>query len=132
MINFIHLIYKDTINQAIFKSFFQHLSNFILVVARFLGLLLIFAKTYLCYGCFFNNQSFFKERRTFNLQFTKMPNIPEHCLTMNEDLNSYNFSSIKSELDYIFYIIRTQDMLDIPWQKLKGLSISRTNEFDYA
>ena len=67
-----------------------------------------------------------------NLQFTKMPNIPEHCLTMNEDLNSYNFSSIKSELDYIFYIMRTQDMLDIPWQKLKGLSISRTNEFDYA
>ena len=51
---------------------------------------------------------------------------------MNEDLNSYNFSSIKSELDYIFYIMRTQDMLDIPWQKLKGLSISRTNEFDYA
>ena len=58
MINFIHLIYKDTINQAIFKSFFQHLSNFILVVARFLGLLLIFAKTYLYLWLFINNQTF--------------------------------------------------------------------------
>ena len=71
MINFIHLIYKDTINQAIFKSFFQHLSNFILIEARFLGLLLIFAKTYLCYGCLSITKLLFKERRTFNLQFTK-------------------------------------------------------------
>ena len=70
MINFIHLIYKDTINQAIFKSFFQHLSNFILIEARFLGLLLIFAKTYLCYGCFSITKLFLRnvEHLIYNLQ----------------------------------------------------------------
>lgn len=67
-----------------------------------------------------------------NLQYTKMPNIPEHCRTMNKDLTSYDFMEIRKKLDYIFYIMRAQDLLDIEWQKLSGLSITRTKSFDYV
>ena len=62
---------------------------------------------------------------------TKMPNIPEHCKLMNESLDSYDFNDIRKELDYMFYINRAADLLDMQWKQLKGTSLEITHQFDY-
>ena len=65
------------------------------------------------------------------LSYSQMPNIPEHCLLMNNDLSTYNFDDIKDELDYMYYINRCADLLDIEWYQIKGMQVCRTNQFDY-
>ena len=60
-----------------------------------------------------------------------MPNTPEHCKTVNEALESYNFDDIRKTLDYMYYIQRTADTLDIPWIEINGLNVNRTNRFDF-
>ena len=69
----------------------------------------------------------YKER----LSYTQMPNIPEHCKLVNKDLRTYDFSDIKKELDYMYYIERAADLLDIAWVQIKGLDVAKTNQFDY-
>lgn len=66
-----------------------------------------------------------------NIQYTKMPNIPEHCQTMNDDLSTYNFREVQRYLDYKFYIMRTMDLLNIPWRQLAGDTTYEIHEFDY-
>lgn len=67
-----------------------------------------------------------------NLQYTKMPNIPEHCMLINEALDSYNFEDIKKQLDYTFYCARAMELVNIEWMQLKGTSFDRIYEFDYS
>lgn len=66
-----------------------------------------------------------------NIQYTKMPNIPEHCQTMNDDLSTYNFREVQRYLDYKFYIMRTMDLLNIPWRQLAGDTTHEIHNFDY-
>ena len=66
-----------------------------------------------------------------NISYTQMPNTPEHCKTMNEDLSTYNFSDVQKELDYMYYIYRTLDLLDIEWKELSGNNFNPTNRFEY-
>ena len=66
-----------------------------------------------------------------NISYTQMPSVPDHCRLINEDLNTYDFKELKKDLDYMFYINRCADLLDIPWVQLKGNSVERTNRFDY-
>jgi len=66
-----------------------------------------------------------------SISYAKMPSIPEHCRLINDDLNSYDFNEIKKDLDYMFYINRCADLLDIKWLKLVGNSVDSTDEFDY-
>lgn len=66
-----------------------------------------------------------------NIQYTKMPNIPEHCQTMNDDLSTYNFREVQRYLDYKFYIMRTMDLLNIPWRQLAGDTTYKIHKFDY-
>ena len=66
-----------------------------------------------------------------NLQYTKMPSIPEHCLPLNKDLSTYDFREIQKQLDYMFYVNRVADLLDIQWNELKGDSLTNTNQFQY-
>ena len=65
------------------------------------------------------------------ISYTQMAGIPEHCKLMNESLDSYKFEDIKPELDYMFYINRCADLLDMQWMELKGNQLAPTNKFDY-
>lgn len=62
---------------------------------------------------------------------TKMPNIPEHCKLMNDALDTYEFADIKKEIDYMFYINRAADLLDMQWIQLRGTKSEITNQFNY-
>lgn len=66
-----------------------------------------------------------------SISYAKMPSIPEHCRLLNDDLNSYDFDKLKGDIDYMFYIQRCADLLDITWTKLKGDSLTITDEFNY-
>ena len=65
------------------------------------------------------------------LSYTQMPSIPDNCRLMNNDLSTYNFNDVKKDLDYMFYIQKAADLLDIQWYKLEGSSLSITNQFNY-
>ena len=64
------------------------------------------------------------------ISYTQMPNTPEHCKTINDDLSKYNFSDIKNDLDYMYYIERAYDLLDVNWMQLIGNNIIKINKFD--
>jgi DNA polymerase elongation subunit (family B) len=66
-----------------------------------------------------------------NIQYNKMPDVPEHCKLVNEDLNSYDFNDIKKELDYMYYIEECANLLDKEFYQLKGTNIFKTNQFNY-
>jgi hypothetical protein len=65
------------------------------------------------------------------LSYSQMPNIPEHCKLMNHDLSTYNFDDIVSELDYMYYVNRCADLLDMQWYQIKGVEVMKTNKFNY-
>lgn len=63
--------------------------------------------------------------------YFKFADIPENCLVVNESLGAYNFNDIKKELDYMWYIERTIDILDIQWSQLRNGKIESINKFRY-
>lgn len=63
--------------------------------------------------------------------YYKMPNIPEHCMLVNDTLEHYNFDKIRrTDLDYMFYIERAMEILDIPWMQVTPDGLYRTHQFD--
>lgn len=65
-----------------------------------------------------------------NLSYTQMPNTPDCCKTINEDLSDYNFDDIKPDIDYVYYVMRAYDLLDVKWKQLTGEHIIDINKFD--
>lgn len=66
------------------------------------------------------------------IRYAQMPDIPDQCLLINEALDSYNFNEIKKQLDYMYYIQRTVDILDVDWYELSGDGLYKTHRFDYS
>lgn len=65
------------------------------------------------------------------LSYHTMPNTPEHCLVVNEDLSSYDFKEISKQLDYMYYIERTADIINRQFRQLKGSSMTNIDKFIY-
>ena len=63
-------------------------------------------------------------------RYYQMPSIPDNCRTVNKDLADYNFDDVRKDLDYMYYIKRTADLLNVPWRKVCGSSLIRINDFD--
>lgn len=67
-----------------------------------------------------------------NLSYTQMPSTPEHCLTVNNDLYTYNFDKLSKTIDYMYYIERALDLLDLNWVTIdRDGNIVKTDKFDY-
>lgn len=65
-----------------------------------------------------------------NISYTQMPNTPDHCKTINKDLSEYNFDDIRNDIDYMYYIMRAYELVDIKWKQLLGKNIFDINKFD--
>lgn len=65
------------------------------------------------------------------ISYAVMPNLPTHCKLINKDLDTYDFNSMKSDIDYMYYISRAADLLDIQWVRINGNNQYITDEFDY-
>ena len=66
-----------------------------------------------------------------NISYAKMPNIPEHCKLVNEDLLKYDFEEVRKEMDYSYYLERCADLLDMTWYHLLGSNFTIINDFNY-
>ena len=60
--------------------------------------------------------------------YNAFPNCPEHCKVVNEALDTIDLKQLKKELDYMYYIERAVNMLDIDWVDAFG---NRINKFKY-
>lgn len=59
--------------------------------------------------------------------YTKFQQIPEHCLPLNKKITTYNFETLKSQIDYRFILEKITEKLDIDWKDLNGNVITRFN-----
>lgn len=60
--------------------------------------------------------------------YNAFPNCPEHCKVVNEALDTIDLKQLKKELDYMYYIEKAVNMLDIDWVDAFG---NRINKFKY-
>lgn len=63
--------------------------------------------------------------------YTKMPDIPEHCVTLNDALKNYKFDELKAHIDYSYYLDRCEDLLHYQVYQLCGNELFKTNQFNY-
>lgn len=61
--------------------------------------------------------------------YTQMANTPEHCLTINYDLSTYNFNDIKHKIDYMYYVQRSFDLLNMQWLTFDDGKLIYENRF---
>lgn len=64
------------------------------------------------------------------VSYHQMPNIPEHSMVVNKDLSDYNFDELRKNIDYMYYVKRAADLLDIDWLRLVERELIPTHEFD--
>ena len=55
----------------------------------------------------------------------KAPGCPPHCELINDALVNYNINDLRSDIDYMWYIEQTVDMIDAPWYEIVGSKIQR-------
>lgn len=65
-----------------------------------------------------------------NISYTQMPNTPDYCKTINKDLSEYDFNDIKPDIDYMYYVMRAYDLLDVKWKQLLKNNIIDIQDFD--
>ena len=63
------------------------------------------------------------------IRYNQMPDTPEHCELINDDLSTYNMTEIRKNLDYLYYYERCINMLDLTWRELDGTSLKISKEF---
>ena len=62
--------------------------------------------------------------------YTQMPNVPEFCRTYNKDLSTYNFDDIRKDIDYMYYIQKAYDLLDMQWYTFNENELIKENRFN--
>lgn len=65
------------------------------------------------------------------LNYYKMPNIPEHCKVINEDLSTYDFKALRKEIDFMYYIERAAELVNRPFVQLKDREVKPISKFLY-
>lgn len=60
----------------------------------------------------------------------KAPGCPPHCALINEDLSTHTISEYKNDIDYMWYINETCEMLDAPWYDIVGEKMIRFRIFE--
>ena len=63
--------------------------------------------------------------------YTVAASTPEHSLLLNDDIDTYDFRTLKKELDYMYYINKSMDQMSGSWVELDWSGVYRTNQFDY-
>ena len=63
--------------------------------------------------------------------YSQVPNIPEHCLCLNDAMENYSFEELKQQLDYSYYLQRCYELLDMTFVELCGTDDFETHRFDY-
>lgn len=57
----------------------------------------------------------------------KSPGCPPHCGLINDDLSKHSINDYRDDIDYMWYVQETLDMLASPWFELKGENLEEMN-----
>lgn len=57
----------------------------------------------------------------------KSPGCPPHCALVNDALPKYDFNEIRKDIDYMWYITETLEMLSDEWHQCDGAKIVKYN-----
>ena len=68
-----------------------------------------------------------KKRKGVDSENT-FPQIPERCYPVNKKITSYDFSKLKKDLDYGYYLNMIVEKLDIPWKDVYNNPVT---QFEY-
>jgi hypothetical protein len=63
------------------------------------------------------------KRMKGELKKYKAPGCPPHCALINDALTKYDINELREDIDYMWYIQNTVDMLDAPWYDVVGEKI---------
>lgn len=66
-----------------------------------------------------------------NVSYTQMPSTPEHAMCLNNDIKTYDFEQLRTQIDYMYYIEKCADQLSGIWFELNGLNLQKTDKFNY-
>lgn len=55
----------------------------------------------------------------------KSPGCPPHCELINDALINYDINKLKSDIDYMWYIEQTVEMIEAPWYELIGSKMQK-------
>lgn len=63
----------------------------------------------------------------------KAPDCPEHCGLLNDAIDKYDYNTVSSDIDYMWYINKTYELLSDPWfnmdkDKIYPIKIFSDNE----
>lgn len=59
--------------------------------------------------------------------YNAMPDTPDNCMLVNEAIDDNSFAKYKSNINYMYYIERAHDLLNIKWVDING---DRIYDFD--
>ena len=59
----------------------------------------------------------------------KAPGCPPHCELLNDALINYDINKLRDDIDYMWYIEETMEMLNAPWYDVVGNEMRRYNIF---
>lgn len=57
----------------------------------------------------------------------KSPGCPFHCELINDALINYDINKLRDDIDYVWYIQETLDMLSAPWYRITGNNMEKFN-----
>lgn len=66
------------------------------------------------------------------VSYNQMPNTPEHCLCINDDMSTYTFAILAPQIDFQYYIERAKGLIDFTFVELTHGEAFKTHQFDYA
>ena len=55
----------------------------------------------------------------------KAPGCPPHCELINDALINYDINKLRTDIDYMWYIEQTVEMLSDPWYEIKEGKMSK-------
>lgn len=64
-------------------------------------------------------------------RLTQIPKVPEYCELFNDDLDKYQLSDWQQIIDYMYYIVKSIEMLDINWTQLQHSTFIKINKYKY-
>lgn len=66
-----------------------------------------------------------------NKSYSQMPSTPEHAICLNDDISTYDYAELRSQIDYMYYINKCAEQLDGPWFELTPSGLVSCHKFKY-
>lgn len=88
----------------------------------------VYASKNLKYGQIFKRKYRKDKQGVEQISYNKISNVPDNCIVINQDILEMSLSEIKKDIDYMYYISKAVDLLDIDWV---DVNLKPINKYKY-